>query len=98
MGGPLLVTVIVSAPTSAPSDAVTVITLVPTASGIPTIDQLVVPVAMPLPPRSLLHVTLVTVTSSLAVPPRLIVEALVVNVGFAVGDAIDTVGGAFLVT
>lgn len=42
------------------SVAVTVITLLPLDKVIPEIDQLVVPLAVPLPPRLLLHVTLCT--------------------------------------
>jgi hypothetical protein len=33
-----------------------------------------VPVAVPLPPRLLVHVTIVTATSSVAVPPSAMVE------------------------
>ena len=51
-----------------PSWAVTAMTLAPSFSAIAGIDHAVVPVAVPLPPRSLTQVTCVTVPSSLAVP------------------------------
>src|SRR5688500_10343111 len=51
------------------SVAVTVIRFVPARSAIPAADQLVVPVATPLPPRSLVHATRATPNSSDAVPP-----------------------------
>ena len=53
----------------AASFAVTVTTFVPGCRTIPLADQLVVPVAVPLPPRSLAQVTCVTPTLSAAVPP-----------------------------
>ena len=49
--------------------AVTVTTFVPGWSTMPPTDQAVVPVAVPLPPRSLLQATCVTPTLSDAVPP-----------------------------
>ena len=52
----------------APSRAVTVSTFVPTCSAIPLAVQLVVPVAIPLPPRLFTHTTCVTPTLSAAVP------------------------------
>jgi hypothetical protein len=73
----------------AASRAVRVMTFVPVASGIPATLQFVVPVATPLPPRSLDHVTCVTPTLSDAEPLKSIDEDVVVLV---VGDAIDTVG------
>ena len=73
----------------AASRAVIVITFVPVASGIPAALQFVVPVATPLPPRSLDHVTCVTATLSDAEPLKSIDDDVVVLV---VGDAIDTVG------
>jgi hypothetical protein len=48
---------------------VTVSTFVPSRSTIPLAVQLVVPVAVPLPPRLFAHVTWVTPTLSDAVPP-----------------------------
>ena len=53
----------------AASRAVTVMTFEPLSSVMVAL-QLVVPVAVPLPPRLLLHVTWVTPTLSDAVPPR----------------------------
>jgi hypothetical protein len=68
---PVRVTVMVSVEVfPAASLAVTVIGLLPTFSGILETLQEVVPEAVPLPPVSeLLHVTWVTPTLSLAVPP-----------------------------
>ena len=60
------------------SVAVTVSTFTPACRGIPGTAQLVVPTAVPLPPRSLLHVTAATATSSVAVPAKSSVAALVV--------------------
>src|ERR1035438_5715036 len=76
----------------AASRAVTVMTLAPLCSAILLIVQAVVPDAVPLPPRSLLQVTCVTPTLSLAVPPRLTVLLLVGYVGLLVGEVIVTVG------
>ena len=59
---------------------------------IPLAVQFVVPVAVPLPPRSLAQVTCVTPTESDAVPPSVSVVLLVVKVGFVVGVVIVTVG------
>jgi hypothetical protein len=59
---------------------------------IPLTVQFVVPVAVPLPPRSLTHVTCVTPTASDAVPPSVSVELLVVKVGFVVGVVMATMG------
>ena len=59
------------------SVAVTVITLVPSRRGIlPTLQE-VVPLAMPEPPLSLSHVTLLRPMSSDAVPDRFIVSEVV---------------------
>jgi hypothetical protein len=74
----------------AASRAVIVMTFVPVASGIPAALQLVVPVATPLPPRSLDQATCVTLTLSHEVPLKSIDED-VVDVPL-VGAAIDTVG------
>src|SRR5438874_5994303 len=54
--------------------------------------QLVVPPAVPLPPRLFAHVTCVTATLSPAVPPRLTGLVLVVYVAPPVGAVIATVG------
>src|SRR5713101_2692664 len=58
----------------------------------PLTDQLVVPVAVPLPPRLLLHVTCVTPTLSDALPPMVRGLVFVVNVELEVGAVIVTVG------
>ncbi len=76
----------------AASRAVTVSTFCPLCSTIPLTDQLVVPVAVPLPPRSLLQVTCVTATLSEAVPPSASGVALAVCVASLVGVVIVTVG------
>src|SRR2546422_28358 len=55
--------------------------------------QLVVPVAVLLPPRLFAHVTWVTPTLSAAVPPRIRGELLVVKVGLEVGDVMVMAGG-----
>jgi hypothetical protein len=62
----------------AASFAVTVTTFVPGCSATVLTDQLVVPLAVPDPPRSFAHVTCVTPTLSLAVPLTAIGLALVV--------------------
>jgi len=76
----LYVTVIVSVPEfPAPSLAVTVITLAPLDRLMLDIDQLVVPLAVPLPPLLLLHVTLLTLPElSDAVPLKVMVLLVVV--------------------
>src|SRR2546430_7600689 len=76
----------------AASRAVTVRTLAPVWRAIPLAVQLVVPVAVPLPPRLFAHVTWVTPTASEAVPPRASVELLAVYVGEAVGVGMATAG------
>ena len=76
----------------AASLAVTVRILVPLSRLIPLTLQLVVPEAVPLPPRLLLQVTLVTPTLSEAVPPRLMEDDVVLNVSRLVGEVIATVG------
>src|SRR2546430_6041516 len=76
----------------AASRAVTVRTLAPAWRTMPLADQLVVPAAMPLPPRLFAHVTCVTPTASAAVPPRVSAELLAVYVGEAVGVVIATAG------
>jgi len=59
------------APLPAASCAVTVTTFVPSWSPIPLAVQLVVPMAVPLPPRPFAHVTCVTPTLSDAIPPNI---------------------------
>ena len=76
------------------SRAVTVSTFWPDCSTMPLAVQLAVPVAVPLPPRSLLQVTCVTPTLSLAVPPSVSGLAPVACVAAAVGVAIAICGAA----
>src|SRR5256885_12906755 len=76
----------------AASRAVTVRRLAPVWRTMPLAAQLVVPVAVPLPPRLFAHVTWVTPTASEAVPPRASVELLAVYVGEAVGVGMATAG------
>src|SRR5216110_2938923 len=77
----------------AASRAWTVSMFVPIWRPIPLAVQLVVPVAVPLPPRLFAHATWVTPTSSAAVPPKVRGELLVAKVGLAVGVVMVTVGG-----
>jgi hypothetical protein len=77
----------------AASRAVTVSTFDPAWRTTPLAVQLVVPAAVPLPPRLFAHVTWVTPTLSDAVPPRVRRELLVAKVGLEVGDMMVTVGG-----
>src|SRR5204862_3335653 len=74
------------------SFAVTVSTLAPDCSTIPLAVQLVVPVAVPLPPRLFAQVTCVTPTLSDAVPPSARDDVGVLYVEPAVGVVIATVG------
>src|SRR5690242_8501892 len=76
----------------AASLAVTVSTLAPGCRAMPLTDHGPVPVAVPLPPRSLLHVTWVTPTSSLALPPSASGLAFVEYEGAGVGAVMVTVG------
>ncbi len=84
----------------AASRAVTVNTFAPLESAIPLTDQLVVPVAVPLPPRSFAQVTCVTPTLSEAVPlnvasgvvPVAKVAALVGPVIVATGSVVSAGG------
>ncbi len=76
----------------AASRAVTVSTLIPVCSTMPLADQVVVPAAVPLPPRSLLHVTCVTPTLSAAVPVTVSGVVVAVYVVSPVGVVITTVG------
>ena len=62
----------------AASRAVTVSTFVPGWSAIPLAVQLVVPLAVPLPPRLFAHVTWVTPMLSDPVPPSVREELVVV--------------------
>jgi len=75
------------------SCAVTVSTFVPGWSPIPLAAQLVVPVAVPLPPRLFAHVTCVTPTLSDALPRNARRGLLVLKVAPKVGEVIATVGG-----
>ena len=76
----------------AASRAWTVSTLVPIWRTTPLAVQLVVPLAVPLPPRLFAHVTCVTPTLSDAVPPSVRRLALVLKVGLEVGEVMVTVG------
>ena len=76
----------------AASRAVTVMTFDPLRSVTPEIDQLAVPVAVPLPPRSFVQVTCVTPTLSDAVPPRFMEAEAVLYVDPEVGDEIVIAG------
>ena len=67
-------------------------TFVPICSGMPDTLQLAVPAAVPLPPRSLDHVTRDTPTLSVAVPPRFVDEPLAVYDELIVGDVIVATG------
>jgi hypothetical protein len=74
------------------SVAVTVMEFTPSVSGIMA-DQLIVPVAVPLPPVAALdQVTSATATLSEAVPPRAMGPMLVAYVGDAVGALIEMAG------
>src|SRR5204862_5754375 len=77
----------------AASRAVTVSTLAPDCSTMPLAVQLVVPVAVPLPPRLFAQVTCVTPTLSDAVPPSARDDVRVLYVEPAVGVVIAIVGG-----
>jgi hypothetical protein len=77
----------------AASFAVTVSTFAPDWSTIPPAVQLVVPVAVPLPPRLFAQVTCVTPTLSDAVPPSVRDDVGVLYVEPEVGEVIATVGG-----
>jgi hypothetical protein len=55
-------------------------------------DHVDVPVAVPLPPRSLTHVTDETPTLSLAVPPTVRVDAVVAKLAAVVGDVMAMAG------
>jgi hypothetical protein len=76
----------------AASIAVTVMTFAPDMSGTPERLQFAVPVATPLPPRSLDHRTCVTPTLSDAVPLIVIVAAVADQDVPVVGAAIVAVG------
>src|SRR5947207_12992469 len=76
----------------AASRAVTVRTLAPVWRTMPPAVQLVVPVAVPLPPRLFAQVTCVTPTLSDAVPPSARDDVGVLYVEPAVGVVIATVG------
>jgi hypothetical protein len=76
----------------APSRAVTGMMLEPLSSVMPATDQLVVPVAVPLPPRLLAQVTWVTPTLSEAVPAMFSDAELVLYVAVVTGAENATVG------
>jgi hypothetical protein len=65
----------------------------PADKGIPLTDQLVVPAARPLPPRSVVQLTCVTPTLSDAFPPRLMVLVEAVKVEPEVGVIMMIAGG-----
>jgi len=90
----LYVTVIVSVPEfPEPSVAVTVMTFSPLERLMPDIVQLVVPLAVPLPPLLLLHLTLLILPElSDAVPLRVMALLVVVYVEPDVGLVMVTVG------
>src|SRR5207244_11063278 len=89
---PLTVTVAVAV-LPASSWAVTVTTFVPSWMGIPLAVQLVVPVAVPLPPRLLTHVNFVSASLWHAVPPTVRGGVVVLQVEREVGEVMWTVGG-----
>jgi len=94
VSGAVYVTVRTSVPTfPAASRAVTVITLFPTCRPTTGTFQFVVPVAVPLPPRSVTQLTELTPTLSEAVPPSGMLVVVVVSEAAEVGVAIDTTGG-----
>ncbi len=72
------------------SFADTVMTFTPACSGMSATDQFVVPVAVPLPPRSFTHVTDVTATSSAAVPASEMNGVVDAIAGAVVGELIVT--------
>jgi hypothetical protein len=76
----------------AASLAVTVRMLTPLSKLMPLALQEVVPAAVPLPPRLLLHVTWVTPTLSVAVPPKFNDPVAVEKVGLLVGEVMATEG------
>src|SRR5438105_11359201 len=88
----------------APSVAVTVIVLSPGCRPTFAVQEVPVRVAVPLPPRLLLHVTLATWSLSVAVPPIAIVAVLVrletgvvkVMVGWTVSYVMSTKATAWL--
>jgi len=92
-GATLNVTVNTSVETlPAESRAVTVTLLRPLCSAIAPVFQVVVPAAIPLPPRSFAQVTCVTPTPSLAEPLTVTEDEVVVNVAADVGLVIVTTG------
>src|SRR4051812_15483129 len=65
----------------------------PDISGMPLALQLAVPVALPLPPRLLVHATPVTaVLESIVVPHTFSVPAAVVKLALLVGEVIESSG------
>jgi hypothetical protein len=76
----------------AASRAAIVITFAPGCSAIAAAVQLLVPVAVPEPPRSFTHVTCVTPILSAAVPPNVSDVVFVAYVGVETGLVMLTVG------
>src|SRR5438034_5993178 len=77
----------------AASRAWTVSMFVPIWRAIPLAVQLVVPAAVPLPPRLFIHVNWVTPTFSAAGPPSAIEPVFLVQVGLEAGEPLATLGG-----
>src|SRR5438094_7051817 len=95
VGGAVSVNVAVKVATlvlPAASRAWTVSMFVPIWRPIPLAVQLVVPVAVPLPPRLFVHVTWVTPTLSEAVPPNVMAGLPVGSVAPGVGAVMATAG------
>src|SRR5262245_33479642 len=78
----------------AASRAVTVMMFVPACSAIAPTDQLVVPAAVPLPPRLFVHLTCVTPTLSAAVPPSASEEPVATTVEAEVGEVMAIEGAS----
>src|SRR5688572_30817166 len=77
----------------AASRAVTVSRFEPGCSAMPVTLHVPVPAAVPLAPLLLVHVTCVTATLSVAVPPSVNVPLVVLYATPLVGDVIVTAGG-----
>ena len=67
--------------------------MTPESSAIPLTDQLAVPVAVPLPPRSEDQLTCVTPKLSEAVPARFMALVFVLKVGVETGEVMAIAGG-----
>jgi hypothetical protein len=92
VGGKYVTVSVAFAVLFAASCAVMVITVVPPPSVMPVIDHAVVPVATPVAPRLVVHVTSVTPTLSLAVPLTASVSLVVAYVPVLVGAVSASVG------